>query len=186
MFKYDLGDGADLRFLELRHAPALYDFVVANRAYLGAWLGWANTMNGVEDAQSFIRRGITRYAEDGLPWLGIWQDNRMVGGTLFFPLEARIRATEIGYWLAEGATGRGLMTRALTAILGYAFEDLHINRMTLQAEVSNTRSRALAERLGFTFEGVRRHGWINGDQLVDLAMYSMLSADWQAQRSGGK
>jgi ribosomal-protein-serine acetyltransferase len=111
MFIYDLGEGAELRILEARHAEAFLDLVATNRTYLGEYLGWALTMQTVEDAQNFIKRGLTRFAEDGLPWAGIWQNGKMVGGLLFFPLDRLSRATEIGYWLAQNAVGRGLMTR---------------------------------------------------------------------------
>lgn len=179
MFKYDLGDGVDLRYLEMRHAREFLEFVAENRAYLGEWLGWAHTVTTIEAAQGFIRRGITRYEEDGLPWVGIWLNDRMAGGILFFPLEDRSRATEIGYWLGEWAAGRGLMTRAVRAMLGFVFDDLQLNRVGLKVEVSNKRSRALAERLGFIFEGIQRQGWVNGENLVDMAMYSMLLSDWR-------
>lgn len=184
MFKYDLGDGADLRILEMRHAPIFLDFTAANRAYLGEWLGWANNIHSVEDAQNFIKRGMTRFAEDGLPSVGIWQDDQMVGGLLFFPIEKRILATEIGFWLGQEAAGHGLMTRSVRAMLGYVFDDIQLNRMSLKADVNNTRSRAVAERLGFTFEGIQRQAWINpdGDRFVDMATYAMLASDWQAQK----
>ena len=183
MFTHDLGDGAELRILEARHAEEFLAFIAANRAYLGQYLGWALDIQTVEDARAFIQRGLTRFAEDGLPWVGVWQDSEMVGGLLFFPLDRRIRATEIGYWLDEKATGRGLMTRTAGAMLGFAFEELDVNRVGLQAEVGNQRSRAVAERLGFTLEGIRRQAWVGSDgAFVDMASYSLLASDWQARR----
>lgn len=179
MFKYDLGDGADLRILELRHANEFLEFVAENRSYLGEWLGWPDNITSLEAAQAFIRRGMTRFAEDGLPWVGIWLDDHMAGGILFFPVDERIRSTEIGYWLGEQATGRGLMTRSVRAMLGFVFDDLQLNRVGLKAEVDNQRSRAVAERLGFIFEGIQRQGWINGEKLVDMATYAMLVGDWR-------
>lgn len=179
MFKYDLGDGAELRILELRHANEFLEFVTENRSHLAEWLVWANQITTPETAQNFINRGIRRFAEDGLPWVGIWLHGRMAGGILFFPMERRIRATDIGYWLGQGATGRGLMTRSIRAMLDFLFDDLQLNRVGLKAEVNNRPSRAVAERLGFTFEGIQRQGWINGDKFVDMAMYSMLAAEWQ-------
>jgi ribosomal-protein-serine acetyltransferase len=184
MFRYDLGDDAELRILEARHAEAFLNFVEANRAYLGEYLGWALDMQAVEDASAFIQRGLTRFAEDGLPWVGIWQDGEMVGGLLFFPLDRRARATEIGYWLGEHSSGRGLMTRAARAMLGFAFEELNVNRVGLQAEVGNQRSRAVAERLGFILEGIRRQAWVGGDgAFVDMASYSLLASEWRARTS---
>ena len=179
MFKCDLGDGADMRIFEQRHAQEFLDYVEANRDFLGKWLGWAYRINTVDDAAGFIGRGLKRFADDGLPWIGIWQDNQMVGGILFFPLERQIQSTEIGYWLGQGATGRGLMTRSVRAVLGYVFDELKLNRVGLIADVDNLKSIAVAERLGFTHEGTKRDGWKHGDNYVDVAMYSMLARDWQ-------
>jgi ribosomal-protein-serine acetyltransferase len=182
MFKHDLGDGAELRILELRHAAEFLAFVDANRMYLSVWLGWPRRITSVDEAEQFIRRGLMRFAEDGLPWAGIWQEGRMAGGVLFFPLEQAIRATEIGFWLGQEFAGRGLMARAARVMLGHVFDALRVNRVGLLAEVDNARSRAVAERLGFAFEGVRRQGWVNGDRLVDIAVYALLAEDWRGQK----
>lgn len=178
MFSYDLGDGAELRMLRLQHAPEFLDLVAENRDYFGEWLQWATMINTVEDAKKFLRRGVSRFAEDGIPWIGIWQDGRMVGGMLFFPLERRIRTTKIGYWLAQSATGRGLMTRAIEAVFPFLFEELQVNRLGLETEPGNLKSKAVAERLGFTFEGLRRQGWHDGEEFVDIAVYSLLAEEW--------
>jgi ribosomal-protein-serine acetyltransferase len=184
MFAYDLGDGAVLRILEARHAEEFLAFIAANSAYLGEYLGWALEIQTGEDARALIQRGLARFAEDGLPWVGVWQDGEMVGGLLFFPLDRRIRVTEIGYWLGEQAVGRGLMTRAARAMLGFLFDELDVNRVGLQAEVGNQRSRAVAERLGFAFEGVRRQGWVGSDgSFVDMATYALQASEWQARQS---
>ena len=182
LLKHDLGNGADLRLLERRHAPEFLEFIESNRAFLGEWLGWGESIKTLEDAERFIGRGITRYAEDGLPWLGLWLDGRMAGGVLFFPLDRFVNATEIGYWLGEGFTGRGLMTRAVRAALGLVFDDLRINRLVLHADVNNTPSRAVAERLGFVLEGIERQSWSLHGKYTDNALYSMLREEWLAQQ----
>ncbi|QBD77038.1 N-acetyltransferase [Ktedonosporobacter rubrisoli] len=179
MFTYDLGEGAALQILELHQASALLEFVKENREYLGKWMGWAKDMQTREDAEGFIKRGLTRFNENGLPWVGIWLEGRMAGGILFFPVDEAINSTEIGYWLGQQVAGRGLMTRALRSMLRYPFEFLKLNRVGLQADVRNIRSRAVAERLGFTFEGIRRQSWMHDGQLIDLATYSLLAHEWR-------
>ncbi len=178
MFSYTLGEGAELRILEVRHASEFLAFVETNRDYLGAWLEWAHTMNTLEQAENFIQRGLKRYIEDGLPWVGIWLEQRLVGGILFFPVEKNIQATMIGYWLGQKAAGRGLMNKAVTAMLHFVFTELKLNRVELQAHVDNTRSRAAAERLGFLFEGIQRDIWKHKGEFVDHAVYAMLARDW--------
>jgi ribosomal-protein-serine acetyltransferase len=182
LFKYDLGDGAELRILEARHAGEFLRFVDENRDFLGRWLRWGDEIKTLEDAEAFLRRGVTRYVEDGLPWVGIWLEREMVGGVLFFPVEARTLATEVGYWLGEGATGRGLVTRAVSAMLDYAFGTLGLHRIALQAEVGNEKSIAVARRLGFKEEGIRRAAAVNRGRYVDMAAFSLLAEEW-ARRS---
>jgi ribosomal-protein-serine acetyltransferase len=183
MFTYNLGEGAELRILEARHAEAFLGFIEANRAYLRKYVPFSRTLQTVEETRSFIKRGLTCFAEDGLPWVGVWRGGEIVGMMLFFPLDSQIRATEIGYCLAEQATGHGLMTRAARAMLGFVFDDLGLNRLGLKASVSNQRSHAVAERLGFTLEGIRRAGAIDEDgAFVDMAIYSLLASEWQSRK----
>lgn len=185
MFKYDLGSGADLRIFQKFHAPAFLQFLFENRAYLAEWLDWTARIQTVEDAEKFIQRGLDRFAQDGLPWVGIWQDNALAGGILFFPIEQRTRSTEIGYWLGQKAAGRGLMTRAIAPLLDFAFDNIGVNRVGLIADVRNKRSRSVAERVGFTYEGVRRDGWTQDGAFIDVAAYSLLAREWRAKKTSG-
>jgi ribosomal-protein-serine acetyltransferase len=168
--------------MELRHAQEMLDFITANREYLGDWFDWVYRVDSVEKRREFIQNCLKQFADDGLPLVGIWQDDQLVGGIYFFPVNKHISATEIGYWLGSAAAGRGLMSRAIRAMLGYVFHEVKINRIALQAELTNTRSRAVAERLGFTFEGIRRQVWVHGGQRMDMASYAMLAEDWQEAR----
>lgn len=178
MFKHELGDSADLRILQKYHAPKLVQFLQENQPYLGEWLDWTTRIKNIEDAEKFIQRGLDRFAQDGLPWVAIYQNDEMAGGILFFPIEARTRSTEIGYWLGEKFAGRGLMARAIPPLLDFAFNEIKINRVGLIADVNNTRSRATAERVGFKYEGIRRDGWTHNEQFIDVAVYSMLAREW--------
>jgi ribosomal-protein-serine acetyltransferase len=177
MFKHDLG---------MRYAPAFLASIEENRSYWGPWLPWATTITTLEGAQNFIKRGVNRYAEDGLPWVGIWLNNALVGGILWFPLDAYTRSTEIGYWLAERAKGKGIMTRAAKAMLGFVFDEIKVNKVALHAQPENAPSCAVAERLGFHRDGINRHGWVNQGQFVDLVIYSMLASEWAAQKTAAQ
>lgn len=179
MFSYDLGDGAELRLFEPRYAADFLAVALENREFFGQWLTWAYRINTIEDARAFLQEDVDQFAEYGLSGIGIWQDKKLVGGIFFFPIERMIQATKIAYWLAESANGRGLMTRAIRPVLGYVFEELKLNRVGLEAEPANLRSKRLAERLSFTFEGIRRDGWQTNGKYVDIAVYSMLAADWK-------
>jgi ribosomal-protein-serine acetyltransferase len=183
MFSHSLGNGAELRILEAHHAQEFLTFVERERAFLGKWLSWAVSTTTIEAAENFLKRSTLRFAEDGLPWAGIWQQDEMVGGVLFFPIDKFVNSTDVGYWLAQKVTGRGLVTRATAAMLDHAFLSVGVNRVGLAAEVGNEPSMAVAARLGFTREGIRRAVWKNQDKYVDIVGYSMLRDEWHAKRA---
>lgn len=178
MFRHALGPDAWLRPLRIRHAAELHAVVEANREHLRRWLPWVDASESVEQTRAYLREIQSRAARDDAITLGIWTAEGLRGVVGFHLIEWFHRRTSLGYWLAADAQGRGLMTRAVRALLDHAFGDLGLNRVELAAATGNTRSRAIAERLGFTFEGVRRQcEWLY-DHFVDHAVYSMLAAEW--------
>lgn len=84
---------------------------------------------------------------------------------------------DIGYYLAPQARGRGVMTRAVGLLSGWVFENLPVERIEITIEPENAASRAVAERAGYTFEGIlRSHTVIKGTRR-DMAMYSLLRGE---------
>ena len=88
------------------------------------------------------------------------------------------RNAEVGYWLAAEYTGRGLATGAARWAVERLFTTEGVHRIELQCAVDNAASRAVARRLGFREEGVRREShWIT-DRFVDHVVYGMLDREW--------
>jgi RimJ/RimL family protein N-acetyltransferase len=56
---------------------------------------------------------------------------------------------EVSYWLAAGARGRGVATRALRLISRWAFDRIGLDELRLWTHVDNLASRKVAERAGF-------------------------------------
>ena len=86
-------------------------------------------------------------------------DDRVLGSIGATAPERGVR--EIGYWLRADARGRGTATRALTLIVAWAFEQPDVARIQLRADPENVASCRVAERAGFTREGVLRHAHWN-------------------------
>src|SRR5262249_5682744 len=63
---------------------------------------------------------------------------------------------EIGYALAPEARGRGIATRALELVTRYALDQLGLERVELQIGTDNDASMRVAEKCGYTREGVLR------------------------------
>ena len=102
----------------------------------------------------------------------------MVG---FHAVNWRDRSTTIGYWLAAGEQGRGVMTAAVRVMVDHAFRSMGLNRVVINAATHNDRSRAIPQRLGFVEEGTARQAVCVGGRHFDDVVYAMLAEDWPAQ-----
>ncbi len=86
-------------------------------------------------------------------------------------------AAELGYWLAEEARGRGLMTRAARLLCAWAFDELGLARIDWQAKVGNDASRLVAEAIGVQVEGVARRGGLLRGERADTWFGGLLPED---------
>jgi ribosomal-protein-serine acetyltransferase len=179
MFRYRIDDELELRIYEERHAQEVFDAVVASREHLRAWLPWANDVQRLDDTITFIRRSLEQFARNDGMQAGIWETGKYVGGIGMHFIRQKSSRTEIGYWLAAGAQGRGIMTRACRAMTDFCIDELKLNRIEIQCATENKRSRGVPERLGFTEEGIlRQAGKLEGG-FVDHVVYAMLAEDWR-------
>jgi ribosomal-protein-serine acetyltransferase len=181
MFTHRLDDAHHLRLLEEADADALYAVIVANRDHLSRWMPWApgQTLAGTLD---FIRASRRQLAETQGFQAAIVTENGIIGVIGFHRLDWPNHSTSMGYWIAEDAQGHGIATRAARALLDHAFSVWGMNRVELRAGVENLRSRRVAERLGFSPEGVMRQAERVGDRFIDHAVYAILASEWSAAR----
>jgi ribosomal-protein-serine acetyltransferase len=98
----------------------------------------------------------------------------------FLPVDRVNLIGEIGYWLAPPLQGRGVMTQCCRFAVRYGFLTLDLNRIQIAAGTENLESRAIPERLGFTFEGILRGRENLYGTFVDHAMYSLLRSEFDA------
>ena len=87
---------------------------------------------------------------------------------------------EIGYWVAAEARGRGVGTTATRLVAEWAFDvEQRLERLQLRADARNAASNRVAEKAGFTREGVLRSSRRNVrlGRRVDFVMWSLLRAE---------
>ena len=184
MFARPIGPDAELRPLEERHAEALFAAVDANRAHLRRWLPWLDANASAEDSRAFVRSSLARFARgDGFD-AGVFVGGEIAGVAGLHFVNRAHRSTEIGYWLAARFEGRGLVTRACEALIEHAFLELGLNRVALACATGHARSCAVAERLGFAFEGVTRDAEWLYDRFVDHRRYGLLEREWRERGAG--
>lgn len=172
----------ELRLLDTSYAEEMFSVLSDNRAHLDQWLRWSAQMQTVDDIRAHLERFEQNYANDNGFLVGIFVDDSLVGSVVCHYINHTSHKCEIGYWLAESAVGKGLITKSCLAVLKILFEDKKLNRVEMQCGVDNKRSRAVPERLGFVHEGIKRESeWVT-TRYVDHVVYSMLLREWMQRK----
>jgi ribosomal-protein-serine acetyltransferase len=181
-----LGDGASIRPLEAGDAPAVLELIERNRAHLDKWLRWSAKVRTPADVTAMIARFVAKQAAgDGFHW-GIWQQDGLAGGVICHYINRGDLNAELGYWLGADFTGKGLATRASASAVEHLLRQEQLHRLEMICGVANTRSRAVAERLGFTNEGVRRESFWITDRFADHVVYGLLAREWRRDQAGAE
>jgi RimJ/RimL family protein N-acetyltransferase len=133
---------------------------------------------GDPEARDWLRtQARMRESGEGLDLMIIDRREELVGGIGIPRFDREERSCELGYWLAVAARGRGVMTRAVRLLARWIFDNLPVDRIAILVDAENAPSRRVAERAGFTFEGVlRSHTIIKGTRR-DMCSYSLIRED---------
>jgi ribosomal-protein-serine acetyltransferase len=180
VFRLALSDGRWLRLLEDSDARELHTAIEANREHLARWMPWAADQT-LASTLAFIARARRQLGDNDGFQAVVVEAGRIVGVIGYHSVCWRDRSTSLGYWLTERAQGRGTMTLAVRSLMDHAFETWRLNRVEIRAGLENARSLAVAERLGFTQQGVSRAAELIGGRYIDQAVYAMLASDWAAR-----
>lgn len=183
-FSLTVDDEILLRLVEEKDLDEHYALLDANRAHIGAWETWVQTVT-YQGQLDYIRFMLEQYAAGHGFTCGIWWHSRpdidyTLAGNISYRSTPDNRTAEIGYWLGLRYTGRGIVTRATGALVEYALHVDNKNRVLIQTTADNLRSRAVAERLGFTLDGIIRQEMNIYGRLKDRAVYTMLADEWQS------
>jgi ribosomal-protein-alanine N-acetyltransferase len=129
---------------------------------------WDNVVIPRERVEAMVRAMIAGFERNGRGMWLIYEENAEspCGFCGFLPRKEPDRA-EMIYGLVPGAWGRGYATESARAVMEYGFGTLNVPKIAAAADVPNTASVRVLERLGMRF--VRRevvHG-------VDLLFYEI-------------
>jgi RimJ/RimL family protein N-acetyltransferase len=165
--------GLVLRPWHAADAPALVAAV--DDPEIHRWLDAIPDPYTPADAEEFIFSTRRDLAEGRGVGLAVTGEGRLVGA-----IGLRLGADnpgvgEVGYWVAAAARGRGVATAATRALSDWALSEFGLRRVELYAAVGNAASRAVAERAGFDFEGVRRAWRVIHDEPTDFAAYARVA-----------
>jgi RimJ/RimL family protein N-acetyltransferase len=141
-----------LHKLSTADADLFAHHVAADLDHLGEHLPWPELAKTPDGARDWLAKYYRR--EDGrLVVGGAFAGDELLGGALLLQYDERYATVELGVWIVSQAEGKGVATAACRALIELAHGELRAERIEWQVAPENVRSRRLAEKLGFQFEG---------------------------------
>jgi ribosomal-protein-alanine N-acetyltransferase len=154
------GEGVRLRPHRSGDFAEWADLRAKSRAFLQPW---EPTWPTDDLTRSAWRRRLSAYAHDmerglAFPLLVFRElDNALVGGITLSNIRRGVaQMGSIGYWVGQPFTRQGFTVAAVRAVTEFSFGKLGLHRLEAACIPTNTASRAVLLKAGFTQEGMAR------------------------------
>lgn len=144
---------------------------------LRPWMPWASKIPSVEESEINIRMSRLEFLErkDLRLLLTLKDGGTIIGSSGLHRIGWKARKFEIGYWIRTSYAKQGFMTEAVNAIADFAITQLKANRIEIRCDERNKRSAHVAQRCGFTLEGILRSEVCGVDgQLTNTMVFSKI------------
>ncbi|MBN1428237.1 MAG: GNAT family N-acetyltransferase [Anaerolineae bacterium] len=107
------------------------------------------------------------------------ESDLLIGNCSLFAINQRNRSADFGIVVGEKAYwGRGYGSDATRILLGFAFQEVNLNRVQLEVFDYNARAIRSYEKVGFAREGVRRQALFREGAYHDIILMAILRDDW--------
>ncbi|MDE2877790.1 GNAT family N-acetyltransferase [Candidatus Palauibacter soopunensis] len=129
-----------------------------------------------EHAEEFVAQRILTSREEWPVW-AIVLAGKVIGG-IGIRIDVEHATGALGYSIAKEHWGRGLTVEAARAVVDWAFRERGLAKVYAYADVRNTSSLRVMEKLGMTREGMLRGHRTLREERVDDVYYGLLREEW--------
>ena len=164
-------------------AETVFAAVDKNRKMFSLWLDWIKDTKSAKDSLHFLEAADQDWNDQKQFVYAICHQGAFIGLISVINISRQHKRAEIGYWLDTDFSGRGFMEEAVFMLEKELFEN-GFNRITVQTDVLNTKSAAVAKRCGYVLEGVlrqERYSEIQG-RFRDTNVFSKLKSDLKEEK----
>lgn len=181
LMELTVNEHISLKTLTSQDSAIFYQAIADNKAHLRKWIPWVDQMNNEQDAIRFLKQGEGQMRIQKCILKGIFYDHELIGCIEMQNWNHELKKANVGYWLVQGAQGKGIMLAVGKRFLAYLFQHLHLNKIELWHMPENLRSATLAKRLGFKIEGVLRDSFLHHGKFCDLVVQGLLKSEFKIE-----
>ena len=172
--RYQAGDGSWFYAMSQRNRPHLARYEADNVVM---------SIKSEQDAEVVVRELAAEWMARNCFFMGAFdrETEEFVAQVYVGPVNWDVPQFEIGFFVDRDHEGRGYVTEAVRAAMGFIFEHLGAHRVRLECDDTNVRSRRVAERCGMVLEGHVRENKRNADGTLSGTLhFGLLKREFEA------
>ena len=114
---------------------------------------------------------------DGFYFVAWLKENgKPVGTCCAFPENGNY---DIGYCIGRKWWHNGITPEALTAVIAFLFDQVHVRCVRACHDTNNPNSGKVMIKSGMKYDGLRRQAGVNNQGIIDEAWYSILRSEYE-------
>lgn len=136
-----------------------------------------------DDVQPLTPADAQAWVDEQLSLKNTWMvefDDRLIGNGFFHSFDKHDKRATLALGILDAnLLGQGLGTRILHMLLGWAFENNRLHRVSLRVLTYNLRAIAAYKKVGFVREGIEREAALVGTDRHDDVLMGLLASEYQ-------
>ncbi len=170
-----------LTLRQLRRSDAVSLQKHADDRKVVRWLAMLPSPYTLENAYDWVKTTHRFVRKDTSYPFGIQlnETKEIIGMIGYHEIDRRSMNMELGYWLGRKYWRLGLMSEAIESALGFAFNELGMQRIYARVMPKNIGSAMLLEKCGFSYEGCARQSIKVRKRWYDLQVYAILKNEFR-------
>ncbi|WP_040949153.1 GNAT family N-acetyltransferase [Gorillibacterium massiliense] len=138
--------------------------------------------SSIPEVQEMLGKIISSYNKDDYyRWAIIEKETQIcIGQIAFFLVDSGNHFGELEYCIGQLFQRKGYATEATKAVVDYGFRKVHFHKIQICHADSNSASKGVISKCGFTYEGTLRDYFFIEGRYASRLYYSMLRDEWEA------
>lgn len=117
---------------------------------------------------------------EGINWaITLKGDSELLGIIGHYRIKPENYRAEIGYMLHPDHHGKGIISEAIKAVVGYGFDQMQLHSIEAIIDPDNAASAAVLEKNGFVKEAHLKENECYNGKFLDTVIYSLLKRNFK-------
>lgn len=166
-------DNLILKAVALHEASKFLSVILRNRNHFDSFEFISPQFESLQEVEEVIKELNTYKADFHGASYGLWRGEELCGLFTINKILWHEASADLGFWLTERATGKGVAEKTLSTLIKSCFEELNLQTVTATTAESNLKCRKTLKKLGFVKErDLPAHIQVRG-RWVDESLFSL-------------